>query len=302
MIARGKWIGHNNQRSNILATQSTMKFGVIAINVGISDPEQMITTAQAAEQAGFESAWTFEHVMMPMDNKSKYPYNESGDLGVPPEAPFYDPLISLTAIARETKTLRIGTGVNILSQTNPLLLAKQLASLDGFSQGRLIFGAGIGWLEQEFDAMGAPFARRGARFDDYIVAMKKVWSGEVVEQESDFLSWHGFKSYPLPAQKSGIPIVMGGKAGKIFERVAKHGDGWFLPPASPDEIKGLLAKLRGACTTEGRSFDDIELTTLWSPEAGEDSLKALSELGISRAVIMGGGVDAIRAVADAHIR
>jgi len=279
-----------------------MKFGLIPINVGVTAPEQIITTVQTAEAAGFESAWTFEHVMMPVDNKSKYPYNESGDLGVSPDTPFFDPLITLAALAAHTTTIRLGTGVNIVAQTNPLLLAKQVASLDLFCGGRLIFGAGIGWLQQEFDAMGVPFARRGARFDDYIVAMKKVWSGDIVEHESDFLSWHGFKSYPLPAQKAAMPIVIGGNAGKIFQRIAKYGDGWFIPPSAPTLMREQLVELRKVCESEGRNYDDIELTSLWDPKGGDDSLKELADLGIARAVVMGGGPDMIKLVGDKFIR
>ncbi len=211
-----------------------MKFGLVPINIGVAAPEQMIATAQAAEEVGFESVWTFEHVIVPVDYQSKYPYDKTGKMAAAPETPFVDPLIALTAIAAHTKTIRLATGVNIVAQTNPLLLSKQIASLDFFSGGRFMLGAGIGWLQEEFTAMGVPFERRGARFDDYMVAMRKVWSGDVVKHESDFLSWHGFKSYPLPVQKPGVPIIMGGRAGKIYQRNAKHGDGWFIPGAKPD--------------------------------------------------------------------
>lgn len=279
-----------------------MKFGLIPVNVGATAPEQIIATAQAAEAAGFESIWTFEHVMLPIDLKSKYPYNESGELGLPADTPLFDPLITLAALAAHTKTIRLGTGVNIVAQTNPLLLAKQVASLDVFCGGRLLFGAGIGWLQQEFDAMGVPFARRGARFDDYMVAMKKVWSGDVVEHESDFLSWHGFKSYPLPTQKSNIPVIMGGNAGKIFQRIAKYGNGWFVPTITLEELRIQLGKLRDACKNEGRNYDEIELTSVWEPKDGDDSLKALADLGVSRVVCMNGGLDAIKAVGDTYIR
>ncbi len=280
-----------------------MKFGIVPINIGVASAEQMITMAQVAEEAGYESVWTFEHVIVPVDYESKYPYAASGKMGAAPETPFVDPLIALTAIATQTKSIRLATGVNIVAQANPLLLAKQAASLDFLSGGRFMLGAGIGWLREEFVAMGVPFERRGARFDDYMVAMKKVWSGEVVEHESDFLSWHGFKSYPLPAQKPGVPIIMGGRAGKIYERIAKYGDGWFIPGASTDELPGMLADLRAACEAEGRDYDEIELTTMWSPKGGEDSLKALADLGIHRVVtIPGGDLDTIRAIAEAHIR
>ncbi len=283
-----------------------MKFGLVPVNIGIIDPEQMITVAQTAENTGFESVWTFEHVIVPLDYQSKYPYAASGKMGVTPETPFVDPLIALTAIAAQTKTIRLATGVNIVAQTNPLLLAKQAASLDFLSGGRFMLGAGIGWLQEEFAAMGVPFERRGIRFDDYMVAMKKVWSGEVVEHDSDFLTWRGFKSYPLPTQKSGqkpgVPIIMGGKAGKIYERIAKHGDGWFIPSAEPDELPAMLVELRAVCEAEGRNYTEIELTTMWSPKGGKDSLKVLADLGIDRVVtILGGNIDAIKAMAEAHI-
>ena len=134
--------------------------------------------SQVAESAGVESVWTFEHVIVPVDYKSKYPYSPNGKMGAAPETNFIDPLIALAVIAAQTKTIRLGTGVNILSQTNPLLMAKQVASLDLVSNGRFMLGVGIGWLQEEFVAMGIPFERRGARFDDYVVAMKKVWSGD----------------------------------------------------------------------------------------------------------------------------
>ncbi|MDP6255001.1 MAG: LLM class F420-dependent oxidoreductase [Alphaproteobacteria bacterium] len=281
-----------------------MKFGLVPINIGVAAPEQMIATAQAAEEVGFESVWTFEHVIVPVDYQSKYPYDKTGKMAAAPETPFVDPLIALTAIAAHTKTIRLATGVNIVAQTNPLLLAKQIASLDFFSGGRFMLGAGIGWLQEEFTAMGVPFERRGARFDDYMVAMQKVWSGDVVEHESDFLSWHGFKSYPLPVQKPGVPIIMGGRAGKIYQRIAKHGDGWFIPGAKPDELPTMLTDLRAACEAEGRNYDEIELTTIWGPRGGADSLKVLADLGIARVVTVldGSGIDGIKAIAEAYIR
>lgn len=284
-----------------MVPRETLKFGIIPVNVGVSSAAQIIATAQAAEAAGFESLWTFEHVLLPTEFRSKYPYNESGDLGMPAEAPFFDPLITLAAIAMQTSTIRLGTGVNIVAQTNPLLLAKQAATLDVLSGGRFILGAGIGWLKQEFEALGVPFERRGARFDDYMVAIKKVWSGDAVEHESDFLSWHGFKSYPLPTQKPGVPIVIGGKAGRIYQRVARYGDGWFVPPCGADELATMLGELRRVCDDEGRDFEAIEITVLWDPEGGEGSLDALTRAGVSRVISMPGGLDGIKMISDRYI-
>ena len=152
-----------------------MKFGLIPVNIGIQSMAQMTGLAQLSEQVGFESVWTFEHVIVPVDYASKYPYSDSGKMGVSPETNLVDPLIALAAVAASTTRLRLGTGVNILSQTNPLYLAKQAASLDMLSSGRLLLGLGIGWLREAFVAMGTPFEKRGARFDDYVAAMRKVW-------------------------------------------------------------------------------------------------------------------------------
>lgn len=263
-----------------------MKYGMIPINIGVAGLEQMIGLARAAEKNGFESVWTFEHVIVPVDYESKYPYSTSGKMGAPPETPFVDPLIALTAIAAVTERIRLGTGVNILSQVSPLYMAKQAASLDFLSNGRFMLGVGIGWLKEEFDALGVPFERRGARFDDYVVAMKKVWSGEVVEHESEFLRWSGFKSYPLPVQKPHLPVIVGGSKGKVFERIARHGNGWYAPMGTPDELEPALAALKAACDAEGRDFAEIEITCTWPPGAGRDAILALEEVGVARVVAM----------------
>ena len=266
-----------------------MKFGIIPINIGVQSVDQMVGTARLAEELGFESAWTFEHVILPLDYQSKYPYNDSGKMGAPPDTNFIDPLIALTAIAASTKTLRLGTGVNILSQANPLLMAKQVASIDFISGGRMMLGAGIGWLREEFEAMGVPFERRGARFDDYVKGMRKVWSGETVEHESEFLSWHGFKSYPVPVQNP-LPVIMGGDKGKIFERTAKYGDGWFAPSASPEVLAPQLAQLKAACDQVGRPFDELEITCMWVGTGGNEAVKAFTDMGIDRLVVFAAGL------------
>ncbi|MCH7742458.1 MAG: TIGR03619 family F420-dependent LLM class oxidoreductase [Proteobacteria bacterium] len=262
-----------------------MKLGIIPINIGVQSLDEVVQLAQLAESLGYESVWTFEHVIVPVDYESKYPYDASGKMGAAPETNFIDPLIALAAVAASTKTIRLGTGVNILSQANPLYMAKQAASLDFVSSGRFMLGIGIGWLKEEFDALGVPFARRGARFDDYVEAMRKVWSGEVVEHESDFISWHGFKSYPLPVQNP-LPLVMGGVKGKIFERIAKHGNGWYAPAGDPAEIKGHLENLRKACDAIGRDMSEIEITCMWPGTGGKEFLDQLEEVGVHRAVVI----------------
>ncbi|NQX90001.1 MAG: LLM class F420-dependent oxidoreductase, partial [Halioglobus sp.] len=238
--------------------------------------------AQLAEASGLESVWTFEHVMVPENYASKYPYSADGKMPARPDTNFIDPLIALSAIASQTSTLRLGTGVNIVAQANPLLLAKQVASLDFVSGGRFMLGAGIGWLREEFDAMGVPFERRGARFDDYIVAMRKAWSGNVVEHDSDFLKWSGFKTYPAPQT---IPIIMGGTKGKVYERVARLGDGWFLPVDNPQALASKLEPLEAACDAVGRDAAEIEISCMWNMEGGIDAIKMFESVGASRVII-----------------
>lgn len=261
-----------------------MKLGLIPVNIGVTT-EQMVGVAQLAESVGIESVWTFEHVIVPLDYQSRYPYDDSGKMGANPDTSFIDPLIALTTIAANTKTLRLGTGVNILSQANPLLMAKQVASLDTISDGRFMLGVGIGWLREEFDAMGTPFERRGARFDDYVAAMRKIWSGDVVEHDSDFISWHGFKSYPLPVQKP-MPVIIGGIKGKIHERIAKYGNGWYAPTTDPAELEAHLKKVRAECDKIGRDFNEIEITCMWTGQGGKEAIASLEAAGCHRLVVM----------------
>ena len=261
-----------------------MKISIIPINVGVSSVDAMIGLARKAEDVGVESLWTFEHAIVPNDYSSKYPYSADGKMGVTPETNFVDPLIALSAIARETSRVRLGTGVNILPQTNPLLLAKQAASLDFVSGGRFMLGVGIGWLREEFEAMGTPFERRGARFDEYIEAMRKVWSGDTVEHESEHLHWTGFKSHPVPVQ-SPFPVVIGGSKGKAFERIARFGQGWFAPTVSVDQLKPMLESLAKACAEVGRDPAEVEISSMWIPAMGLDSVRQFEEIGVGRLIV-----------------
>jgi len=264
-----------------------MKIGIVSINVGgPSTAENMIDVVQHAEAAGIESVWTFEHVMVPTDYESKYPYAKSGKMGIPPEGWFIDPLISLAHVAAATKTIRLGTGVNIFPQTNPLLFAKQAASLDALSGGRLTLGLGLGWLAEEYRAMGTPFERRGARFDDYLEAVKKVWSGDVVEHESEFLSWHGFKSYPTPVQKPHPPILIGGVTTKTLQRVVRSAQGWYAPSDSQQVLTEKIAELKEIAAQAERPFESIDITTNWRIAHRPDALPELEDLGIIRAVVL----------------
>ena len=262
-----------------------MKIGVIPINIDVSGIDDVVSIAQHAERAGCESIWTAEHVIIPTKLDTDYPYSDTGEMPLGGDMNFFDPLITLTAVAAVTTTLKLGTGINILPQTNPLLLAKQAASLDALSKGRLMLGLGLGWMREEFRAMGTPFERRGARFDDYLQAMRKVWSGDEVNHQSEFLDWRNFRSFPVPARKADLPVFIGGHAGKAFQRAALYGQGWYPAIYSADELAPNIDKLRSACAEVGRNFDDIEITSVWANTGGLDEIKRLKDLGVSRVTV-----------------
>jgi probable F420-dependent oxidoreductase len=258
-----------------------MKFGLISVNVG-PGAKQITDVARAAETAGIESLWTYEHVVVPVSYASRYPYSRDGKMGITPETDFVDPLIALAQAAAVTTTLKVGTAINIVPQANPLFLAKQVASLDHLSGGRVLLGVGAGWLKEEFDALGAPFARRGARMNDYLVAMKKVWSGEVVEHNSEFIQWSDFKSFPIPANKPHPPILVGGNSDAALRRVVAHGDGWLAANGGPTDLAAGLDRLWALADAAGRSRDSIEITAFWHANKGVDQLSQYEDLGVAR--------------------
>src|SRR5512147_259469 len=156
-----------------------MKFGLMYANAGpFAYPEMLRHLATTAERVGVESIWTVEHVVIPLGYKSTYPYDKSGKIPAPEQMPIPDPLLALTYAAAVTKTLRLATGILILPQRHPLYVAKEVATLDVFSHGRAILGIGVGWLEEEFDALGIPFEERGARTAETVRAMRSLWKDE----------------------------------------------------------------------------------------------------------------------------
>jgi len=197
-----------------------MRIGFFGINFGVAgDPDAMVTIAKAAEAAGLESVWTGEHVVLPDPRVPASP--------VDPGTPLLDPAVALSHIAAHTERLRLGTGIIILPQRNPLVLAKELASLDVVSKGRLIFGLGAGYLEPEFRALGAPFEDRGAVTDESIEVLKALWTMDKPAYKGRFFSFSGIDAYPRPVQKPHPPIVIGGMSRSGARRAARYGDGWY---------------------------------------------------------------------------
>ena len=187
-----------------------MKFGIAFANIGpFIEPERACGLARSAEKAGFESIWTVDHVVVPSGYRSTYPYDPSGRLPSGEDAPFPDPLIWLAYIARATSTIRLATGILILPQRNPLVLAKELATLDYLSSGRVTLGVGIGWLKEEFDALGIPFDKRGERTEEAVAAMRALWSQERASTEGATVSFRDVYLRPQPPGGT-IPVHIGG--------------------------------------------------------------------------------------------
>ncbi len=264
-----------------------MKFGIVPINLHLfADPDVVIPFVQRAEALGYESVWTAEHVIIPKTYTSVYPYNPDGKLPFPPDAAIIDPLVALTFIASATTRLRLGTGVNILPQMSPLYLAKWASSIDHLSKGRLMLGVGIGWLKEEFTAIGVPFERRGKRADEYLRALKAVWSGEEVNFQGEFVQWQNFMMRPKPAQAGGVPLVIGGISPSAIRRTVRYGDGWYVIGKDLDDYRTHMRALTEECAKQGRNPRDLEITAYWNyHREGVESLPVYEELGIQRLLI-----------------
>jgi probable F420-dependent oxidoreductase len=265
-----------------------MKFGVMFANVGpMAYPEGAVAIAQAAEAGGFESLWTVEHTVVPAGYQSAYPYSDSGRMPGPEDSDIPDPLIWLAYVAASTSTIRLGTGILILPQRNPVILAKEVATLDRMSGGRVELGIGVGWLEEEFDALGIPFADRGARTDDHIAALRALWTQDQASHHGTHSSFSGAISRPQPTQ-ARIPIVVGGHSKAAARRAGRLGDGFFPGRGSHEDLAALLEVMRATAVEHGRDPDAIEITAGGNGALGSkalDEVKALADLGVSRVIV-----------------
>ena len=262
-----------------------MKFGIMFANIlGFAQPEGAVAIGQAAEEAGFESLWTVEHIVVPAGYESQYPYSDTGRMPGAEDVPIPDPLVWLTYVAAVTTTIRLATGVLILAERNPVVTAKEVATLDSFSGGRVTLGVGAGWLKEEFEAIGVPFERRGQRLDEHIEAMRALWTEDKATYSGEFVSFTNAISRPRPAQGS-VPIVVGGHTEAAARRAGRLGDGFF--PAKGD-IGHLISVMRDAATEAGRDPDAIEVTSGAPDVVGPNAVDAVARLadqGIERVIV-----------------
>ena len=259
-----------------------MKAGVIFANSGrFSSPELFAELARDAEQCGFESIWTVEHVVIPQPH-APYPGSKDGQMPGGDQVPIPDPLIPLAYAAAITTKLKLSTGVIILPQRHPLYLAKQLATLDVLSKGRMMVGIGSGWMPEEFAAVDVDYHARGARTDESIQAMRALWSANAATFHGKHFHFHDVKSFPKPLQSGGIPIHVGGYSQAAARRAGRFGDGFFPTVTEPAKLAPLFESVRQEAKKAGRSPDAIEFSTMGAPKP--DSLKALADIGVSRVV------------------
>ena len=262
-----------------------MKFGLLFVNTGeFVQPDGIRGLASAAEAAGIESLWTVEHVLVPTGYRSRYPYSKTGRMPGREDMPIPDPLVWLGYAAAVTTTLKLATGVLILPQRQPAYAAKQLATLDVLSGGRAIAGVGVGWLAEEFAAVGVPFEERGARTDESIQALRSLWSPRAEPFRGRFYRWEAVESNPRPVQSGGIPIVVGGHSAPAARRAARLGDGFFPARGSPEELARLFGIVREECERIGRDPAEVELVCGGRVRTPED-LEPYAALGVSRLVV-----------------
>lgn len=273
-----------------------MKFGLFGMNMRpCVTPEAIAAVARAAEDAGFESFWGGEHVALADPRVPGSP--------MPPETVFVDLGATIAFAAAHTRTLRFGTGIVILPLRNPVVLAKQLASVDALSNGRLIFGVGIGNLEFEFNAVGMPFDNKGRRAEEAIAAMRALWTMDCAEYRGEFFSFAGVRAEPRPVQRPHPPIVFGGKSKYAFGRTARVGDGWFGYALDLDATANCIAGIRAACARHSRNFDEIEVSITPKAELDLDLARRYADMGVRRLIISPRARDVddmLRAIASAH--
>jgi probable F420-dependent oxidoreductase len=241
------------------------QIGSFGLDVGIygplAQPDTVLALARQAEDVGFESVWFADHVAFPVTFRSEYPYSAKGDFPTDLDQPLLEPIAAMGVVIGATKRVKVGTAVLVMPYRNPLLLARMLVTLDNFSGGRVILGAGVGWLEEEFEVLSSfDFKRRGKATDEYLEIFKAIAGGGKVGYQGETYNFAPVYSVPGSVQRPHPPVLVGGIADAALRRVAKYGDGWLGVAASTEKVKERLDKLRQFTTEAGRRFEDLTLT------------------------------------------
>jgi len=251
----------------------------------------VVDFARRIEALGFDSLWVSDHVVVPFTIRSRYPYSKTGDFPLPPTENFLEPLTTLSVVAGATERLKLGTTVLVLPHRHPVLLAKMLATLDQLAPGRVILGAGVGWMKEEIELFGVPHERRGAWSDEALRIIRACWApAERTVFRGEFFQFDDLGVFPKPAP-GAIPIWIGGHTPAALRRVVQLGDGWHAAFPAREVMEPALARLREACRAAGRDFSTLTITArigLASRRPADEvatEIKGLAELGVSHLVL-----------------
>jgi probable F420-dependent oxidoreductase len=281
-----------------------MKIGIlIAANEHTADPA---TLARMMEHLGFESIWLPDHPVLPVHSATPLPETQPGQGQIPEVySHISDPFVGMAMAAGATVRLKVATGVCLVPERNPLLTANELATLDHFSDGRVLFGIGAGWLREESEILGADFPHRWSQTREYIAAMRQLWTKDEASFTGQYVKFSPVRLYPKPKQPGGPPILIGSKDKNALRWVAQWGDGWcpiFLPP---EAMRTELNKLREECGKAGTSFDRLDISIFKRELRGsrtevQNGLKQYEDVGVHRFIIMqiGGRLDAEHCAAE----
>ena len=263
-----------------------IKVGLQALGIDSgSKPEVMQAVAAAADAWGFATLWCGEHVVMVDTPKSRYPYSADGVIAVPADADWLDPLLSLSFVAAHTRRITLATGILLLPEHNPLTIAKQAATLDVLSGGRFTLGVGVGWSAEEFNALGVPFERRGARTTEYIAAMRRVWASDVASFFGEFVRFDAVRVYPKPVSRRKIPIIIGGTTDAALRRVAMTGDGWYGFNLAAAEVPERVRTLATYCGERDRDPHNLTVAVSLS-DGSPDLLPEMEAAGVTEVVVV----------------
>jgi probable F420-dependent oxidoreductase len=278
----------NYSMSVPLPRRLTMRIGLFApLGNPFATPEYLVTLGRTAEEVGFHSLWVAEHVVLFDEYASRYPYAADGRIPAGAESGILEPFGALAFLAAHTRSLRLGTGICLVPQRNPVYTAKEVASLDWLSAGRFDFGVGVGWLAEEFEACATPFERRGARCRDYLAAMQRLWCDPVSEYKGEFYAFPPLRQYPKPVQKPHPPIHFGGESDAALRRVADLGQGWYGFDLAPEEVPAHLARLDRFLARSGRRRSEIQVSV--SPylrPLAADALPRYRDAGVDQVIVM----------------
>lgn len=226
----------------------------------LATPEALMAVATLAESTGFTSVWVTDHIAIPEETASQYPYRADGKPPWPANIPYLDAFTALTWVGAVTRTVRLGTSVLVLPMRPPLIVAKTAATLDALSGGRVILGVGAGWLREEFDLLGQPFGARGRRTKEAVRVLKACWADDPVSFDGEFFRLRPFGMDPKPRQGTRLPVLGGGESDAALRRVAEVCDGWHPLNLTPDEVDARLRRLRDLVAQAGRRCSDVMLT------------------------------------------